>query len=82
MFKTLRILWQRIEFCDMGSKGGIFRYADGVDKLLLLFGTLGCIGGGLQTPITMLVLGSLINDYAGGSEHSVSNNVIDKVTTN
>ncbi|KAG4975375.1 hypothetical protein JHK87_032196 [Glycine soja] len=51
----------------MGSKGGFFRYADGFDKLLLLFGTLGCIGGGLQTPMTMLALGSLINDYAGGS---------------
>ncbi|KAG5146962.1 hypothetical protein JHK84_032505 [Glycine max] len=48
----------------MGSKGGFFRYADGFDKLLLLFGTLGCIGGGLQTPMTMLALGSLINDYA------------------
>lgn len=63
----------------MGSKGGIFRYADGVDKFLLLFGTLGCIGGGLQTPMTMLVLGSLINDYEGGSEHSVPDQVIDKV---
>ncbi|BAT86560.1 hypothetical protein VIGAN_04422700 [Vigna angularis var. angularis] len=62
----------------MGSKGGIFRYADGVDKFLLLFGTLGCIGGGLQTPMTMLVLGSLINDYEGGSEHSVPDQVIDK----
>uniref|UniRef100_A0A0R0F4C4 Multidrug resistance protein n=1 Tax=Glycine max TaxID=3847 RepID=A0A0R0F4C4_SOYBN len=62
----------------MGSKDGFFRYADGFDKLLLLFGTLGCIGGGLQTPMTMLVLGSLIDDYAGGSGHSVSNHVIDK----
>lgn len=51
----------------MGSKDGFFRYADGFDKLLLLFGTLGCIGGGLQTPMTMLALSSLINDYAGGS---------------
>lgn len=61
------------------GKGGIFRYADGVDKLLLLFGTLGCIGDGLQTPMTMLVLGSLIDDYAGGSQHSVTNDTIDKV---
>lgn len=79
MFKRLRILWQRNPSWDMGSKGGFFRYADGFDKLLLLFGTLGCIGGGLQTPMTMLVLGSLIDDYAGGSGHSVSNHVIDKV---
>ncbi|KHN44380.1 Putative multidrug resistance protein [Glycine soja] len=55
----------------MGSKGGFFRYADGFDKLLLLFGTLGCIGGGLQTPMTMLALGSLINDYAGGSVYAL-----------
>ena len=63
----------------MGNKGGFFRYADGVDKLLLLFGTLGCIGGGLQTPITMLVLGTLIDDYAHGSDDSVSKHTIDKV---
>lgn len=63
----------------MGKKGGFFRYADGVDKLLLMFGTLGCIGDGLQTPITMLVLGSLINDYAQGSQHTVSIHTINKV---
>lgn len=79
MFKRSRILRHRNPTWDMGSKDGFFRYADGFDKLLLLFGTLGCIGGGLQTPMTMLVLGSLIDDYAGGSGHSVSNHVIDKV---
>lgn len=65
----------------MGNKGGFFRYADGVDKFLLLFGTLGCIGDGIQTPLTMLVLGSLIDDYArGGSQHTVSIHTINKVT--
>lgn len=64
----------------MGNKGGFLRYADGVDKLLLFFGTLGCIGDGIQTPLTMLVLGSLIDDYArGGSEHNVSIHTINKV---
>ncbi|KAI5406157.1 putative multidrug resistance protein [Lathyrus oleraceus] len=63
----------------MGNKGGFFRYADGVDKFLLLFGTLGCIGDGIQTPLTMLVLGSLIDDYArGGSQHTVSIHTINK----
>lgn len=65
---------------NMGNKGGFFRYADGADKLLLFFGTLGCIGDGIQTPLTMLVLGSLIDDYArGGSQHSVSIQTINKV---
>lgn len=65
----------------MGNKGGFFRYADGVDKFLLFFGTLGCIGDGIQTPLTMLVLGSLIDDYArGGSQHTVSIHTINKVT--
>jgi ATP-binding cassette subfamily B (MDR/TAP) protein 1 len=64
----------------MGNKGGFFRYADGFDKLLLFFGTLGCIGDGIQTPLTMLVLGDLIDDYArGGSEHTVSIQNINKV---
>ncbi|KAL1336538.1 hypothetical protein AAHE18_10G069900 [Arachis hypogaea] len=62
----------------MGKKGGLFRYADGVDKLLLLFGTMGCIGDGLQTPITMFVFGSLIDDYARGSGDSVPKHIIDK----
>lgn len=63
----------------MGSKGGFLRYADGVDKFLLLFGTLGCIGDGIQTPMTMLVLGSLIDDYASGSQHTISIHTINKV---
>ncbi|XP_059662526.1 putative multidrug resistance protein [Cornus florida] len=47
----------------MGGKDGMFRYADGVDKLLMLLGTLGSIGDGLQTPLMMFVLSNVINDY-------------------
>lgn len=58
------------------NNGGFLRYADGLDKLLLLFGTLGCVGDGLQTSVTMLVLGSLIDDYANhhtsGTENDAS----------
>ncbi|CAL8994105.1 unnamed protein product, partial [Prunus brigantina] len=50
----------------MAKKGGIFRYADGVDKLLLVLGTLGSIGDGLMTPLMMLVLSRVINEYGGG----------------
>lgn len=47
----------------MGSKGSLFRYADSIDRLLLFFGTLGSIGDGSMTPLTMVVLGGMINGY-------------------
>ncbi|XP_062112545.1 putative multidrug resistance protein [Humulus lupulus] len=62
----------------MGKKGGgLFRYADGTDKWLMVFGTFGSIGDGLMTPLTMLVLSRLINDF-GVADTSFSNNVVDK----
>ncbi|THG06666.1 hypothetical protein TEA_005289 [Camellia sinensis var. sinensis] len=63
----------------MGSKGGVFRFADGVDKLLLLFGTLGCIGDGMMTPLTMFVLSGVVNEYGSSSAQlSFSIHVVDK----
>lgn len=64
----------------MGSSkgGGMFSYADGIDKLLMLFGTLGSIGDGLMSPLTMLVLTGVINKYAG-ADLSLANDVVDKV---
>ncbi|CAM8944333.1 unnamed protein product [Rhodiola kirilowii] len=47
----------------MGGQDGMFRYADGADKLLMLFGFLGSIGDGLQHPLTMYVLSSVIDEY-------------------
>ncbi|KAL5552730.1 hypothetical protein UlMin_040131 [Ulmus minor] len=61
----------------MGRKGGLFRYANGTDKLLMLFGTLGSIGDGLMTPLTMFVLSGMINDY-GVADVSFSNDIVDK----
>ncbi|KAG5521975.1 hypothetical protein RHGRI_034258 [Rhododendron griersonianum] len=48
---------------DMRGKGGMFRYADNVDKLLMLFGTLGSIGNGMMTPVMMVFVSGLINSY-------------------
>ena len=62
----------------MTRKGGMFHFADGIDKLLLLFGTLGCIGDGLMSPLTMVILGGVIDDYGSG-DLSFSNDVVDKV---
>ncbi|KAK9268408.1 hypothetical protein L1049_000158 [Liquidambar formosana] len=63
----------------MGSKGkdSMFRYADGVDKLLMFFGTLGSIGDGLQYSLTMFVLSNVINEY-GSSKSSVSIQIVNK----
>ncbi|KAL6193236.1 hypothetical protein ACLB2K_034320 [Fragaria x ananassa] len=61
----------------MGKKGGLFRYADGVDKLLMVFGTLGSIGDGLMTPLTMFVLSRVINEY-GAATLTFSNDIVDE----
>lgn len=62
--------------CNMAKKGRIFRYADGVDKLLLVLGNMGSIGDGLMTPLMMLVLSRVINEYGGGT---FSNDILNKV---
>ncbi|KDO82143.1 hypothetical protein CISIN_1g047171mg [Citrus sinensis] len=62
----------------MGTKGGLFRYADGKDKLLLLFGTVGSIGDGMMTPLTMYILSMVINEL-GTSDISISIEAVDKV---
>ncbi|KAL0385442.1 UNVERIFIED_CONTAM: putative multidrug resistance protein [Sesamum radiatum] len=61
----------------MGRKGGLFRYADGTDKLLMLLGTLGSIGDGLMSPLNMFVLSGIIDEYATSGQ-STSNKVVDK----
>ncbi|KAJ9554610.1 hypothetical protein OSB04_018655 [Centaurea solstitialis] len=55
----------------------MFYFADWIDKLLLLFGTLGCIGDGLMNPLTMIILSQIINDF-GGSSASLTNDVVNK----
>ncbi|KAH9708537.1 ABC transporter B family member 15 [Citrus sinensis] len=61
----------------MGTKGGLFRYADGKDKLLLAFGTVGSIGDGMMTPLTMYILSMVINEL-GTSDISISIEAVDK----
>ncbi|GMN63161.1 hypothetical protein TIFTF001_032223 [Ficus carica] len=61
----------------MGMKNSMFRYADGIDMLLMLFGTLGSLGDGLQNPLMMYILSDVINSY-GSSSGSLSNHDVDK----
>ncbi|PHT34240.1 hypothetical protein CQW23_26040 [Capsicum baccatum] len=64
----------------MGKDGGLFGYADGIDKLLMFLGTLGCIGDGLMTPLNMFILSALIDDYGGADDDDASftNATVDK----
>ncbi|PQQ06980.1 hypothetical protein Pyn_36584 [Prunus yedoensis var. nudiflora] len=55
----------------------MFRYADGTDKLLMLFGTLGSVGDGLQTPLMMYILSEVINSY-GSANGGLTNADVDK----
>ena len=60
-------------------KNSMFRYADGIDKFLMLLGTLGSIGDGLQNPLMMYILSDVINSY-GSSNGSLTNDDVDKVS--
>ncbi|XVF77627.1 hypothetical protein PTKIN_Ptkin14bG0061400 [Pterospermum kingtungense] len=61
----------------MAAKDGMFRYADRVDNLLMVFGTLGSIGDGLQYPLTTFVISKVINEY-GNPKTVLSNDTVDK----
>ncbi|KAI4340671.1 hypothetical protein MLD38_025481 [Melastoma candidum] len=60
-------------------KASLFSGADRVDKLLMLFGTLGSVGEGSMSPLTMLALSTVMNRYGGGNSY-LTNNVIDEST--
>ncbi|KAK1381545.1 putative multidrug resistance protein [Heracleum sosnowskyi] len=60
-----------------GGGGGIFSYADGIDKVLMFLGSLGSIGDGLMSPLTMVALAGAIDQYAI-SGPSLPNDIVDK----
>ncbi|KAL5737755.1 hypothetical protein ACOSP7_030516 [Xanthoceras sorbifolium] len=61
----------------MGANDNMFRFADGKDKLLMMLGTLGSIGDGLQYPLMMFVVSSVINDY-GNPGGTLATHDVDK----
>lgn len=63
----------------MGNKkGGILRFADGVDKLLVLVGALGSIGEGMAVPLSLFTLSGAIDAF-GTADQSIANDVVKKV---
>jgi hypothetical protein len=58
------------------------RYADTHDMCLMVLGVLGSFGDGMMQPLTMLVLGDIVNSYgaAGTADSgSFSSHAVDKV---
>jgi ATP-binding cassette subfamily B (MDR/TAP) protein 1 len=55
---------------------GIFRYADRIDVLLMVVGTLGAIGNGVSQPLISVLFGNVINSFG----ESTSSDVLRRVT--
>jgi ATP-binding cassette subfamily B (MDR/TAP) protein 1 len=58
----------------------IVRYADAHDMCLMVLGVLGSFVDGMMQPLTMLVLGDIVNSY-GGAGTDFSTSTVDKVRT-
>ncbi|XP_047064093.1 ABC transporter B family member 15-like [Lolium rigidum] len=60
----------------------IVRYADTHDMCLMVLGVLGSFGDGMMQPLTMLVLGDIVNSYGGArsaaSGGTFSTSTVDK----
>ncbi|XP_062225944.1 ABC transporter B family member 15-like [Phragmites australis] len=55
----------------------LVRYADGRDRCLMALGVLGSFGDGMMQPLSMLVLGDIVNSY-GGAGSAFSSGAVDK----
>lgn len=65
----------------------LVRYADAHDRCLMALGVLGSFGDGMMQPLSMLVLGDIVNSYggaggaggAGSARSAFSSGAVDKV---
>uniref|UniRef100_A0A0D3FX53 MDR-like ABC transporter n=1 Tax=Oryza barthii TaxID=65489 RepID=A0A0D3FX53_9ORYZ len=61
----------------------LVRYADAHDRCLMALGVLGSFGDGMMQPLSMLVLGDIVNSYggaggAGSARSAFSSGAVDK----
>ncbi|RLM64629.1 putative multidrug resistance protein [Panicum miliaceum] len=58
----------------------LVRYADARDRCLMALGALGSFGDGMMQPLSMLVLGDIVNSYggAGAAGSGFSSGAVDK----
>ncbi|KAL2519632.1 ABC transporter B family member 15 [Abeliophyllum distichum] len=57
--------------------GGLHRYADSVDKLLMFLGVLGCLGDSLADPLAMSVLSAALDAF-GSADQSIAKGAVRK----
>jgi ATP-binding cassette subfamily B (MDR/TAP) protein 1 len=55
---------------------GMFRYADRIDVLLMVVGTVGAMGNGVAEPLMSVLFGNVINSFG----ESTSSDVLRRVT--
>ncbi|XLS79065.1 hypothetical protein HN51_063290 [Arachis hypogaea] len=55
----------------------LFSFADRLDRLLMLVGTVGAIGNGISMPLMTLIFGNMINAFGGNSN---TKEVVDEVS--
>lgn len=55
----------------------LFSFADPLDQLLMLVGTVGAIGNGISMPLMTLIFGNMIDAFGGNSN---TKEVVDEVS--
>lgn len=55
----------------------LFSFADSLDHLLMLVGTVGAVGNGISMPLMTVIFGSMINAFGGSSTTA---EVVDEVS--
>jgi len=56
----------------------LFSFADSIDILLMIVGTIGAIGNGLGLPLTTLLFGQMIDSF--GRNQSNTDDVVEQVS--
>jgi len=54
----------------------LFSFADSLDRLLMLMGTVGAIGNGISLPLMVIISGTMINAFG----ESTTSKVVDEVS--
>lgn len=63
---------EKVPFCRL------FIFADKLDALLMVVGTISAVGNGVAQPLMTLIFGDLINSFGGSNQSNVMH-VVSKV---
>ncbi|TVU35426.1 hypothetical protein EJB05_17314, partial [Eragrostis curvula] len=50
---------------------GLFRYADGADVVLMMFGTAAALANGMAQPLMIVIFGQMINAFGGATTDTI-----------